>query len=127
MREFHEKRRLRRIVYSRLSLVILVVFIGIALKGAWGMYQKYHETVLNRRDAERHVADVSTREEFLQSEIERLKSGGGLDQEIREKFNVKKEGEEVVVIVDDKNSETEMSRASVASLWLWFKNLFRRD
>ena len=62
---------------------------------------------------------------MLSSEIERLKTKDGIEEEIRNKFNVVKPGEHLVVIVDDastsKNETTKQNTGWWGSFLGWFK------
>ena len=119
---------LRRIVSSRLSIIVLVVLLVLSGKGVFSMYEKYREAVTHRQESERQVAQLADREQFLKREIERLATTQGVEQEIRQKFNVKKQGEEVVVIVEpNENKNAALVQSRAASVWLWFKSFFTRD
>jgi cell division protein FtsB len=69
--------------------------------------------------------ELKKREKMLSSEIERLKTKEGIEEEIRNKFNVVKPGEHLVVIVDDastsKNETTEKNTGWWESLLGFFK------
>ena len=114
-------------IYSRLSLVVLIILIIFTLKGVWNIYLKYNESAENRQNIEEHLADVSLREGFLTSEIARLKTKEGIEREIREKFNVKKEGEEVAVIVTPDEKTGAVVNSGSFSLWRSLKEFFTRD
>ncbi len=100
MLEFREKKRFRGILSSKVTIGILVVLVALLGRGVWGIYSKQLIAVENRFEAERELAALAAREQFLESEVNKLTTENGIALEIREKYNVRKPGEEVVVIVD---------------------------
>ena len=60
---------------------------------------------------------LQARDKMLSAEIERLKTETGVEQEIREKFNLVKEGEEVIVVVDKDTEADSSSGVTEISFW----------
>ncbi len=90
-------------VLSLLFLIVVLVFGG---RGVWGMYEKHSEALLHRVDAEEKLKSVDDRKIFLIKEIDRLNSPAGLEAELRKRFTVKKEGEEVIIITKEEPVST---------------------
>lgn len=59
---------------------------------------------------------------MLQENINKLQTVVGIDEEIRKNFNVVKEGEKVITIVDDKSATTTTASSTEVGFWQW---LFR--
>lgn len=78
--------------------------------------------------AKQELAELEKKEGELRSEVDLLQSDQGKEQEIRKKFSVTKEGEEVVFLVDRKNPsntpEQEEERGFFGNIWHWFAGLF---
>lgn len=87
-------------LYSRLSVVILLVIIFFLGRAAFGAYQKYNLARVALSAALAKVAELEARKEFIGSEIERFKNERGIEGELRRKFDVAKPGEEVIVIIE---------------------------
>ena len=101
MLDFHEKRRFKRLLYSKVTLVILgfiVIWLAFAV---WSMYKKERDTRLRRIEQKEVLNELEGREESLREEIERLSTERGIEQEVRSKFEVGKDGEEMIIIVDN--------------------------
>lgn len=105
MLEFQEKKKIRRIAYSRPILAVLVIFLIIFANAAYGMYNKYMETGENSDIALREKAGMKAKQTELESRLEQLKTDRGVEEEIRKKFRVVKEGEGVIIVVDNKISD----------------------
>ena len=59
------------------------------------------------------LESLQVREKMLSSEIEKLKTAGGTEAEIREKYGLVRPGEEVIVIVD-KDGDTDFDQATTS-------------
>ena len=104
MLEFQEKKKLRNILYSKVTLIALFVILIFIVKATFSVYHKQKVSEENLAKAKEEVAVLEKREKMLNSEIGRLKTDKGAEEEIRKKFMVGKAGEQVIVIVDDNKS-----------------------
>jgi len=72
------------------------------------------------------INDLKEKEVTLNENIAKLKTEEGQEEVIREKYQVAKPGEKMVVIVDeDRNQSSEMKDKDNHSFWNWLKNLFK--
>jgi cell division protein FtsB len=117
MMEFQEKIRVRRLLYSKLTLAVLVILIGFLGNALWGVYKKQSLTRDNLDKTAATFDSLQAREKMLSSEIDRLKTVKGTEQEIREKYGLIKPGEEVIVVVDDGADPASVTAPSGASFW----------
>lgn len=101
MLRFYQKKTFRRILYSKAALAALALLFLFGLKATWGIYEKEQEAQANAQEAQQTLAELKEREQFLRAELERLSTQRGVEQEIRKKFPLVKEGEEVAIVVDD--------------------------
>ncbi|MBI2627408.1 septum formation initiator family protein [Candidatus Nomurabacteria bacterium] len=85
----------------------VLAFLGIlTLIFAWSVFSfmgKMEITVENRKVAENKVAELKKEKEKLSSDIAKLNTPGGIEESIRLKFGLAKEGENVIVVVGDEN------------------------
>ena len=103
MKNFQEKRRLKQIMQSKPVLVLLGIMIFIFAWSVCGLVGKMQETIKNKKIAENKINDLQKEKTELLSNINQLKTDKGVEENIREKYGLAKEGEGMVVIVDDKN------------------------
>jgi cell division protein FtsB len=99
MLEYQRKQRVRNIMYSKASIVILVILLSMFAKGAWGMYGKMQASAEAKENASRELHNLTERKNNVSEEIGRLKTTEGLETEIRGKFNVAMPGEEVIILI----------------------------
>ncbi len=71
------------------------------------MFVTERETSIKRMERATVLLDLEERKEALERNIETLSTDRGVEQEIRNKFEVSKEGERVIVLVDKKDEENE--------------------
>jgi cell division protein FtsB len=117
MLDFYEKRRFRRLLYSKVTLIILGLIIIWLLFAVWNMYQKERDTRLKRIEQKQVLDELKGRETALQEEIERLSTERGIEAEVRSKFEVGKEGEKVFIIIDNPEKENSPEDDSKKGLW----------
>lgn len=101
MIEFQKKKRIKRIVYSPVVLVILFIILAIFVRGVFKVHDR---AVLSRNNLNREQIELNKiieREKKLEASLEYLKTEQGIEDEIRSKFRAVKEGEKLAVILDD--------------------------
>ncbi|MFZ2205754.1 MAG: septum formation initiator family protein [Minisyncoccia bacterium] len=124
MKNFQEKRRIRVILESRPALVVLFIVTIVFAWSMVGFIGKAEDASRNKKIAEDKIIELQKSKERFSSDIQRLQTDQGKEEAIREKFGLVKEGEELIVVVDDKNpSDTGLPKES--GLLLKIKNWFR--
>lgn len=122
---FQERKKIRKILYSKVTLLVLFVILVAMGRGAWSIHQKTQIALSEREIAERSLSDLETRTAELKESLVRLKSEWGIEEEVRQKYTVARPGEEVVVVVDDSVKKGENSEAGNGkSLWQRFVSFF---
>lgn len=104
MFDFHQKRKLRLIVNSPITQGVVLF---LALMAGWSAYVRYDiamEMRERRIQAELQAQALEARRETLAEQVEYLSSERGVEAEMRRQFDVALPGEQVVVIVDDKET-----------------------
>ncbi|NQV93445.1 septum formation initiator family protein [Candidatus Kaiserbacteria bacterium] len=104
MFDFYEKRKIRQWLYSWPFLILLIIMSIFLTHGVWGVYQQEVQTRVNKNQRVAHLEELEVRRNALQDEINRLNTERGIEEEIRQKFEVAKEGEGVIVIVEPPSS-----------------------
>ena len=104
MMDFQQRRKIKNIVYSKLSFVILFIFIIFLVRANYDIYKKYQISSGDYQITKKEYDGLKSRRDMLDSEINRLKTDTGIEEEIRGKFNVAKPGETVVTIINNSNS-----------------------
>jgi len=122
---FQERKKLRKILYSKVTLVVLFIILLLVVRGAWGIHQKAEIAISERDIAARDLAEKQSRVSELNTSLMQLKSENGIEEEIRQKYDVARPGEEVVKIVDDSAKKGENGGAvSKKGFWQSLVSIF---
>ena len=125
MRNSGAKITFRKIVESK---PFLVLFGMVLLVFAWsilGFWKKMKETGLNKEMVEQRAQVLKDKKVKLEADIERLNTEAGKEEFFRENYGLAKEGEELIVVVEDKNKPKEAGTEKGAGFWAFFVNLFK--
>jgi len=120
-----QKSKVRKILESKLMLVLLFVALLFFAWNVADFISKSRETSLNRKIAEEKVMELQGKKEKLSTDINRLQTKDGIESSIREKFGLAKEGENVIVIIDDKNKQETEVEEKDSGFWYFLKNWFK--
>lgn len=109
---------------SRPVLVFLGILVLIFAWSVFGFMGKMQITRENRKIAEEKLIELEKQKEKLLFDIAKLKTDEGVEESIRAKFGLVKEGEGVIVIIDDKNPPVAQEQES-GGFFSFFTNLFK--
>lgn len=101
MRYLQERGRFRRRLQSPiLAIALFIIFILVA-RSTWEVYKKDRIARINREESEKALSLLRARKEYLNSQLKNLSTERGVEGELRSKYQVTKEGEKGLVIVED--------------------------
>ena len=127
MKEFQKKQKIERKIYSKTTVIILVVVVAWLAWSVWGAAGNKWQSHKSRSEAEERLADLKAEYGELTAEAEWLKTSQGMEEEIRERFDVARSGEKLVILVDAKpiatSSETE-KHSFWENIWNKIKDWF---
>jgi cell division protein FtsL len=106
--EFQEKKRIRRKLYSKTSLVVVIAVLVLLARSTLNIIQKYYVTAKNLKEAEANLYENKERKSHLENEKLELESGLGVEREMLNRFDLVREGENVAVIISQPESESEV-------------------
>ena len=101
MLEIKDRSRIRKRLYSPQVFFVLLVLTLIILKATLSVYWKRAESIQNLAKVTEQANALQSRQTELSANIEKLQTQSGVETEIRKKFSVVKNGEQMVVLVDD--------------------------
>jgi|SRR3989344_6163025 len=124
MRIPRHTRNVKRILYAPITIIVLMVLLVVLVRAAVGAYLTELRNREGAANIERDTQDLRSREQFLSDEIERLQSSRGVEEELRNKFPVVKEGESMVIIVEPEAENGVSPSNRSGGFWRWLRGLF---
>jgi cell division protein FtsB len=122
--DFQRKRQIKNIVYSKFFLVILFIILFFLGRSTFDIYQKSKLSYSNYIKVKRDYDSLGARKVMLESEINRLATDSGIEEEIRGKFNVAKPGEIVVTIINKNSTSTDVNNIK-KDFWSSLLDIFK--
>jgi cell division protein FtsB len=114
MSNFYRKRKIQQLVYSRGAIVLLLIPVGFIGYAAMNAYSKSEESGLRREAVEQELGAVEERQRALVADIELLDSDRGKEEALRERYQVGREGEQIIVLIDDEENTETLAPESVS-------------
>src|SRR3989344_6646533 len=122
MRNFGSRKSWRSVLQSRPFLILLFLVVLVFAWSVIGLWTKMVETGKNKRIAEAKIAELQEQKEKLSLDIGKLNTDAGLEDSIRDKFGFAKEGEGLIVIIDEKEESEVPLEANTWSIFSFFSN-----
>lgn len=127
MAEFQTKKDSKRIWHSPLMLFVLLFILLLFMYNMIGLLEKARDTSQKREIVLSQMNSITERQQIEEKNIAKLQTDSGIEETLRDKYHLVKEGEQMVVIVDqdvDKlnNNEEKSSKLGIVQ---FFKNLFK--
>jgi cell division protein FtsB len=101
MLDFQQKRKVRSVIYSRITLIVLLLLVLWFIHSTFTVYKKMKESETAKDLSLNDLEKLKDRSDDLRVKIDELDTERGIEGEIRSKFSVAKDNEEMVVILDD--------------------------
>ena len=123
MFDFHQKRKMRTVFTSRITQGILLVLSFLVMWSAYDRYLIARDMADKRSAEESEVLDLEERRATLGAEVEYLSNERGIEAEMRRQFDIARDGEQVVIILedDDLGKSTESSATNTTPARAWYK------
>ena len=123
MEDFPEKRGKKGWLYSIPVLIVLIILVLGFGRSSIAMYKGAKDAKEREGVATGRLEDLMERKNFLESSIGRLSSAEGIEQALREKFNVRRPGEDMIILVSPEIEEP-VYDSSLGVIKNWFNQIF---
>ena len=113
--------------YFKQSFVLNLLLLVIAIGALYHTYRIVSDAVSLRNETNtiaEKIDELTQKKEQLEAYLEELKTKEAIEREARERFNLKKPGEEVVVVLPNKHVEDKVPEAT--GFWARIKSFFQR-
>ena len=117
---------MKRRLFSKWMLALLIVVLFFAGKGTWDVYQKARQSQQLLELAQQERAELEAKQAEIEYRLNRVATETGIEEEIRGKFDVAREGEKLIVIVESDAPEpiVEEEKGGIVG---FFTTLFSRE
>ncbi len=111
---------------STIFFAMLLLFVSFLLiKGTFSIYNKAKNSSYVRDIAKEKLESLEERKNFLENEARTLETERGIEEGLRQKFNVAKAGEVSVVIVRDVDKDIKAEETGFfGNFWNKLSNIF---
>jgi cell division protein FtsB len=89
-----------------------------------GFARKAQDIVRNKNTAQEKIMTLQKQKEQLTKDIDNLNTQNGVEETIRDKFGLAKEGEGLIVVVDNQD-QTPQTTLPTPTVWERIKNFFK--
>jgi len=118
---FHEKRKFKSILYSKAFLVFMCIPIGFMSYAAYNAYERERETSMLRQELANELVALEKRSGELEKNIENLEDPRGIETELRSRYDVGWEGEEVIILVEEESATQTLSILPESKPNIWHR------
>lgn len=128
MQEFQERKKFKRIIFSKLALfILLAVFVFISTFTV-KVFLKSRKAGERKEEILEKLNQIEKQKSSLEENIKRLQSEAGVEEEIRKNLGMAKPGEEVLVIMDKKEDNGKIEPRGITGflqkIWQFIKDFF---
>lgn len=125
MRNFQKKKSFKDVMQTKPALIFLAILVIVFAWSAIGLVGKAKETAKNKNIAQNKITELQEQKIKLEADIEKLNTDEGIEESIRDKFGWAKEGEQMIVVVDEKIQPEAETQNNQKGFFNFLKNLFR--
>ncbi len=124
MLEFEQKKIIRKTIYSKITAILLFIFLLFLLHGTYQIYKKSNESHKQLEVITNKLEELDEKKEKLTEKIIDLDSPVGQEEEARSRFSLAKENEHAIVIIDKEDEIKIVEETSfMESVWDKFISL----
>jgi|GEM_PF-1422806 len=100
MREFEKKRKVKKLIYGKITLILLLVIFIFVFHGTFKIFQKQQLVKENLKSTEHDLSYSNERKINLENKLDRIDSPVGKEELLRENYSLSKEGEKAFYVLD---------------------------
>lgn len=105
MARFRDRYDPLKLFFKRVGTLILIMVVVFAGLGVWRIYEKERESRALRQEAEGELAHLQKQAALLERKTTQLKTDRGKETLLRDQYEVGRQGEGLIVIVEPPTPE----------------------
>ena len=107
-----------RLFARRLALLALFLIVVAAASALWDVYKKERESRVLKNQAEAQLYNLTMQEDHLTAEIARLQTARGKEEMLRQNYEMAKEGENMIMIIEPPESPVIEATSTTMMRWM---------
>lgn len=111
---------------TKIGLAISFLISIFLVLGFLGFLQKLNISNKNKKQEQSKLDFYENERKKIESRLAEIDSEEGKDRNVRENYNLAKDGEGLIVIVEEENIEAESDSKNNKSFFDFFKNIFNK-
>lgn len=125
MNNYQGQNNSKNFLHSKLMLIVFGIIIVFFIFNIIKFSIKAIETNKNKKNAEARLEELVLQKDRLTRDINTLSTQNGVEEIIRDKYGLAKEGEGLIVITDDNNQTNTQNIQTNKSFLGYIKRLFK--
>lgn len=126
MRVYQERKKIQRFLSSRPILFFLMVLVLFLLVASFRMALRAYQAYQERVELEKEYQELLAQKERLEGKIKVLEDPQEREKEAKERFTITAPDEKVLVIVEPKAEEKDLTASPpYRRAWEFIKNIFQ--
>lgn len=125
MLEFRERRRIKRIIFSRPALGLGSLLAVLLVVQAGRMSFQAFQAREAKQKVEAEFQRLAQEKKRVEERIANLGSPEDIEREAKELFGVSQKGERVIIIVEPNEGQAAAAASSSGRFWNFIKNILR--
>jgi len=104
-------------LYPKILIFGLVVLVILLSRASWNVFLKEKNTKESLVETQEDFQNLEREKNELEGDINNLSTARGVDEEIRNKFRVTKDGEGMIMLIDSPEISTTTTEENKESFW----------
>ena len=127
IRDFQERKKFERYFFSWAAIIATSALLLVMFFGVLKLWQRERSVKVETAVLEQKIAQAKAEREAGAQKLEALKTPEGMEEEARSRFNLKQNGEEMVLFLENNKNENKedfwkSSKYAPAQIWQTIKN-----
>ncbi len=109
--------KIQKIFYAHWKTAILIILILFAGRAVFNVYGRYQDSRASLAFAEKELVAMENKKTTLEKATSELKTEQGIEKTIRQKYQVAKDNEQLIVIVENDQKKPMETPSQPNGIW----------
>ncbi|MFA6273196.1 MAG: hypothetical protein WC673_01750 [Candidatus Paceibacterota bacterium] len=109
--------KIKKIFFAQWKTAIMIILVIFAGRAAFNIYGRYQDSRASLALIEKELTTIENKKTTLEKTTTALKTEEGIKEEIRQKYQVAQDGEQLIVIIDDEQKKPTETPEKRTGIW----------